>query len=112
AAYPIVASKGSWEDGLYAASRFLMIGLWLVSAVVLPLALFAAPLVRFFFGPDFAAAAPVARILLLAALVYSARRLLNDCFQGLGAPKVGSFGEVATWVGLAAGLPVLEHRGI
>ena len=111
-AYPIVASKRSRQEGLCTATRFMVIGLGIVTAVIVPLAVFSRTLVRFFLGPDFAGAAPVTRVLLIAALVYSARRILSDCFQGLGAPKVGSLGEVATWVGLAATLPILLHRGI
>jgi hypothetical protein len=111
-AYPTVASKGSRQEGLSTAMRFMLIGLAVVTAVVVPIAVFSTTLVRFFFGPDFAGAALVTRVLLIAALIYSARRILSDCFQGLGAPKVGSLGEVATWVGLAVTLPLLLHRGI
>lgn len=48
----------------------------------------------FFFGSSFAGAAPVTRLLLIATLLYCARRVLTDAARGAGYPTVGSVAEL------------------
>src|SRR5204863_5308796 len=84
----------------------LYLGLLLASAgtVVVALELGVGRLVPRLFGPDFGAAVPATRILLVAALVLATRRVLSDLAQGAGNPGIGALAEAAYMV---VALPVL-----
>jgi len=75
---------------------------WLTAVVtvvtVVTLEVLMGKLVVFFFGHDFAGAVPIARILLVAALLMSCRRVLADGARGAGRPTLGSIGEVVSWI--------------
>src|SRR6185369_9109730 len=57
-----------------------------------------AKLVEIFFGSQFDAATPIARILLVATLFMCARRVLTDGVNGLGRPGLGTIAEISSWV--------------
>ena len=50
-------------------------------------------------------------VLLLAALLHSLRRVLNDCARGLNKPELGLTAEVASWVPLLFGFLIFGHSG-
>jgi O-antigen/teichoic acid export membrane protein len=103
-AYPHIASKGDPGEQRRAMWRFVLattalalltvIALWLLLPVLLPL----------FFGPPFAAAVPVSKILLIAAALLSMRRILAEAMKGAGNPAAGSIAEVVSLIVLSPAL--------
>lgn len=73
-------------------------------------------LVPFFFGQEFSEAVGITRILLIAALLYSARRILTDAARGAGHVAIGTVGEVASWIFLLPAIallaPLLGTEGV
>jgi O-antigen/teichoic acid export membrane protein len=114
-AYPRIAARRGDE-----AWRELWPFFWLATgsaaAVVLVLELTVGWLVPVFFGDEFAGAVPLTRILLVAALFLSTRRVLTDGAQGLGRPGLGTIAEVSSWVFLLPALgiftPIWAARGV
>lgn len=114
-AYPRIARR-SGEEARKEMWQFFWLAVGGSSLVVAGLELTVAPLGRLFFGPDFAGAAPLARILLVGALFLSARRVLTDGAQGLGRPGLGTVAELASWAfllpALAVFTPLFGARGV
>jgi len=97
-AAPAAARAALWR-------RFwLTVGLCTVVVAVLEAA--AGVLVPLFFGDEFSGAVPVTRILLLAALFLSARRVLTDGARGAGLPGAGTVAEAVSWLVLVPALAV------
>jgi O-antigen/teichoic acid export membrane protein len=106
-AYPRVASASSASEARRLSWRYFWLALAISLAVVIPLELGAASLISFFFGPEFAEATSVARILLLGTVILGARRVLADGARGMGYPGVGTLAEVGSWVALLPALALL-----
>lgn len=114
-ALPAVARLESSRERLEAAKRFIRLTFLLAAALSIPVLVFAPELIGLFFGPSFEAAASAARLLLVAATVFSTNRVLGAVLQGLGRPLAVGLGELAgvavTVVGLAVLLPTLGLAG-
>jgi O-antigen/teichoic acid export membrane protein len=50
--------------------------------------------VNLFYGEEYSGATTIARVLLVAAVLWSLRRVLTDGSRGLGRPMIGTVGEV------------------
>ena len=97
-AYPNVAAN---EDGLGARRKilvFTIMTLVLCGATVLVTEMALPFLVPRLFGPSFAPAVGVARILLISALLFGLRRVLSECARGAGRPALGSIAEAVSLV--------------
>lgn len=106
-AYPQVAG----EPDRGAARRKMWRYFWLTVAacglVVAVIEVVAGWLVPLFFGEEFRDAVGITRILLIAALLYSARRILTDAARGEGHITVGTVGEIASWACLVPSVALL-----
>ena len=106
-AYPAVASQSSLADRRRAVWRYFLLGVALATFVIGALELVTGRLVEIFFGGEFDSATPIARVLLLATLFMSARRVLTDGVNGLGRPGLGTIAEISSWVLLVPTIAVL-----
>lgn len=99
-AYPHIAAQ---DPAASRAStwRFFWAAVGFSALTVLVLEFAVSFLVPLFFGNAFAPAIPVARILLVASLLASARRILAEGMKGAGQPGAGTAAEVASWLYLA-----------
>jgi O-antigen/teichoic acid export membrane protein len=114
-ALPSLARLEVLEERARAARRFVVLTIALSALVTAPLIVLAPTLITFFFGSAFAPVANVARILLVAAVVFSTNRVLTAILNGIGRPLDAGVGEtlalVATVGGLAVLLPTLGLTG-
>jgi O-antigen/teichoic acid export membrane protein len=106
-AYPQVAREPRARARRAAIWRFSVFAAVLCGAIVLLLEALVGALVPLLFGSEFIGAVSIARVLLLAALLISVRRVLADAARGAGYTGAGSVAEVASWVALGASLPLL-----
>jgi O-antigen/teichoic acid export membrane protein len=105
--YPHVAPEPDRAVGRGRVLRYLALTLVLCGTIVAALEVMIPTLLPWLFGADFAAAVPVARILLLGSIPLAARRVLSDGLRGLGKPTAGTFAELVTWAALVPMLAVL-----
>jgi O-antigen/teichoic acid export membrane protein/O-antigen ligase len=110
-AYPRVAASPDRAEGRRVLWKYFFVGVVVTGALVAVLVGTADKLVRIFFGSDFAAAVPVARILLLGTFFSAVRRILTDGLRGLGHPGIGTIAEVSSWVFLVPAFVVLLPHG-
>ena len=114
-AYPRVASQKG-HQARAEMWQFFWLAVVASTLVVAVLELTVSELVPFFFTSRFTGAVPLTRILLIAALFLSARRILTDGVQGLGKPGLGTVAEVSSWVFLVPALavftPLFDARGV
>jgi O-antigen/teichoic acid export membrane protein len=101
-AFPVTARGRGGGGGSYVG---LTIALMLAIGVALELA--AGRLVPFFFGADFADSVSVARILVVAAVLFGIRRVLIDVSLGAGRPLAGTVSELVAGVALVAAMAAL-----
>jgi O-antigen/teichoic acid export membrane protein len=112
---PVIASLRAPAERVAAATRY--VGWVLVGAtcIALPMVAFTPLLIRVLFGEQFLAATGVARVLLLAAILLSANRVIGAVLKGVGRPLDAGLAEglslVATVAGLMLLLPRLELLG-
>ncbi|HEU4364080.1 MAG TPA: oligosaccharide flippase family protein, partial [Candidatus Krumholzibacteria bacterium] len=112
---PVVASLRDPAERVAAATRY--VGWVLVggACVALPMVAFTPLLIRVLFGESFLGAAGVARVLLLAAILLSANRVIGAVLKGVGRPLDAGMAEClslgTTVAGLALLLPRLELLG-
>jgi O-antigen/teichoic acid export membrane protein/O-antigen ligase len=106
-AYPHVASQPDPAHARRSLWRYFFVGVAIAGIVIAVLELGSAQLVSFFFGDEFDAAIPIARVLLVATLFMCARRVLTDGVNGLGRPGLGTLAEVVSWVLLVPTIAVL-----
>lgn len=106
-AYPHVAVKESLADARRSVWRYLAFTAALTLVVIGALELAAGQLMALFFGEEFLAAVPIARILLIAGFFWSLRRTLTDGARGAGLPLLGSLAEIVSWVVLPIGIAIL-----
>jgi O-antigen/teichoic acid export membrane protein len=105
-AYPTIANSSDLE-GRKRLKRFVLVTAGLSLVIVAALELTAGLLVPFFFGHEFEGAAPLMRILVLAAAVTAVRRVLTEGARGRGKPEIGSIAELISWVVLLPALAIL-----
>lgn len=106
-AYPNVAGRTDARDATRAMWRFTAIGVAAALVITVLLELTVGRLITFFFGQSFAAADDVARVLLVAALLAGARRVLSDAARGADHPLAGTMAEIAAWAVLVPAMIVL-----
>ncbi len=115
-AYPAVAARPHPDAARRAMWRFFTLTFIAAALLVIGLEVIAAWLISFFFGPEFEAAIPVTRILLVGAPFLAARRVLTDASRGAGLPGMGSVGELASWAilvpAVAVGASLSGVRGV
>jgi O-antigen/teichoic acid export membrane protein len=71
------------------------------------------PLVSILFGRPFVAAVPVARVLLVGALFFSARRILAEGLKGAGYPAAGTVAEIVSLIVIFGALiPLIQVFGL
>jgi O-antigen/teichoic acid export membrane protein len=109
-AYPNIAGRSDPASAKRAIWRFFWLTAALCTLTVLALELAVGTLLPFFFGDAFADATPIARILLVAGLFLSLRRILSDVARGAGRAGLGTVGEISSWVFLLPSLAVLAAR--
>lgn len=110
-AFPSVAERKDDRAARRAMWRFSTLSLVACSGIVLVLEILAERLVVLFFGAEFEASAPLARILLLAALLAGVRRVLADGVRGIGHPGLGTLAEVVSWVCFVPAMAILAPGG-
>ena len=110
-AYPLVAAA-STDDAPGLVLRFVG-GTTALNAIGSTVLILAMPwLVPLFFGTEFAAATPVAQVLVVGTALLATRRVLVEGLRGLGRPDVSTIAEVAVWPWLAVMGPLLAaHHG-
>ena len=106
-AYPNVAGRRDADDATRAMWRFAALGTGAALAITVVLELTVDRLIEVLFGPSFVSAAGVARVLLIAALLAGARRVLSDAARGANRPLVGTVAEVISWVCLLPAMVLL-----
>jgi O-antigen/teichoic acid export membrane protein len=115
AALPAVAAKSSRDEQRLAARRYVSGTLVISLAVAIPLLVFAPTILRLAFGGEFAGAADVTRVLVVASVVLGTSRVLGAVLKGANRPLEATIAEGAglavTLVGLATLLPVLDTMG-
>jgi O-antigen/teichoic acid export membrane protein/O-antigen ligase len=110
-AYPRVAASPDRTEGRRVLWKYFFVGVVVTGAAVAILVVTADMLVGIFFGSDFAAAVPVAQILLFGTFFSAVRRVLTDGLRGLGHPGVGTIAEVSSWIVLVPAFVVLLPHG-
>lgn len=109
-AYPYVSAETDPAAAKAKAWRFFWAVLGLSTTVALVLGLSAGWVVPFLFGDSFTGAVPIARILLVSAVLLSARRILAEGMRGAGYPSANSVAEAASWAWLLPALAVFVPR--
>jgi O-antigen/teichoic acid export membrane protein len=99
-AYPQIAAQDPWRRRA-STWRFFFAAVTFSAVAVAALEVAVGYLVPLLFGSAFAPAIPIARILLVASLLASARRILAEGMKGAGHPGAGTAAEVASWLFLA-----------
>jgi O-antigen/teichoic acid export membrane protein len=97
-ANPFVASSETHGRARRRMWRFSWAAIPLYVPVIVVLWILAPQLVSFFFGTQFAHAAPLTRLLLIATALYCARTVLTDAARGAGYPVAGSVAEVVATI--------------
>ena len=83
-AFPALSAMRDKSSAKRTVTRFFIAVVSLNIIIAIPLMIFMAALIKIFFGDNFAPAASIARILLVGAILYSARRILVEGLRGLG----------------------------
>ena len=110
-AYPRVAASPDAIAARRATWRFVALTGVMSLLVVGALEISAGWLVPFFFGEEFLPAVPLARIMLIAAVLWSLRITLADAVRGAGLPALGSAAELASVITLPLALAILLPLG-
>jgi O-antigen/teichoic acid export membrane protein len=115
-ANPEIARQPTHEAARRSMWRFFWISVPFYLGVVILLWIAAPALARFLFGPEFAQAGGISRILLIATALFCARRVLADAARGAGYPGIGSIAEVFAFVSVlplfAAFIPTWGVDGV
>jgi O-antigen/teichoic acid export membrane protein len=110
-AYPHVAAERDTRARTRSIIRFVTMALLLCGATVIGVEVAVPLLVPLLFGSAFHAAISVARILLISALFFGLRRVLNECSRGAGRPGLGSIAEIVSLVILLPAVMLLYGDG-
>jgi len=106
-AYPNVAGRLDRREAEHAMWKFTAIAAAAAVVIIVGLEFTVGWLIVLFFGPSFAAAAGVARVLLIAAFFLGVRRVLSDAARGAHRPLAGSVAEITSWAVLIPALFIL-----
>lgn len=106
-ALPIMASLDDADERRRLARAVIGVTLTASALLTLPLLAAAGALLDLLFGSEFAAVAPVARILLVASVVLSVNRAIESVLIGIGRPADAAKAEILTLPVTATGLIVL-----
>lgn len=109
-AFPRVASARGTDHAVRSALDAVALASAFALVVVIGLELIIGWLIPFLFGEAFASSVPIARVLLLSALLLSVRRIVGDVMRGGGAPLPSTSAEVLSWVVYAALVVPMVHR--
>ena len=96
--FPKIAAATSQRAKYGVAVRALQGGLAVAVAGAVALIVLTPVAFRLLYGADFAAAIPVAQVLLVAAIAAATKGLLGDAFRGLGRPTVWLWAELVSLV--------------
>jgi O-antigen/teichoic acid export membrane protein len=111
-AFPRVAAARGTDHAVRSALDAVGLITAFAAFVVIFLELIVGWLIPFLFGDDFAASVPIARVLLISALLLSVRRVIGDVMRGGGAPLPSTSAEVISWVVYGAlAVPLVHHHG-
>jgi O-antigen/teichoic acid export membrane protein len=114
-ATPVIARTDDSDERAAKAARYTKLTLVVSAATAVPLLVAVPRVIQFCFGHEFLGAGHVARLLLLASIVYGASRVLGGTLRALGRPldaaACDSLALVVTLVGLAALLPTIGILG-
>jgi O-antigen/teichoic acid export membrane protein len=105
-ATPTVAGRSDHREAVATMWRFFWLAVPFYLSLAALLWLAAPALTEFFFGSAFARSAGISRILLVASVLYCARRVLSDSARGAGYPAIGSIAEVASLASALAGFAI------
>jgi len=106
-AYPTVAAKRTPTEARRSIWRFFW-GTVAISAVIVAVIWVLADwLVPLLFGAAFDDAVGLTRILLISALLFSARRILTDATRGVGYAGLGTLAELLSWLVLVPAVALL-----
>lgn len=106
-AYPTISAKEDLKGikrmiwRLVLASGVLNVFIVGVLWLVMPF------LIHLFFGEAFIASTPLARILIIGALMLSFRRIIVECARGLGRPEISTYAELCMYPWLLVSIPLL-----
>ena len=106
-ALPSVARVDDPVERTAAVRRFFVITLLVTTAVTVPMIVAAPALIRLFFGADFEAAGDIARVVLVAAAIFSANRTLSAVMRALNRPLAAGVAELGVLLATVAALAVL-----
>jgi O-antigen/teichoic acid export membrane protein len=109
-AFPRVAAARGTDHAVRSALDAVGLITAFAAFVVIFLELIVGWLIPFLFGDAFAASVPIARVLLISALLLSIRRVIGDVMRGGGAPLPSTSAEVISWVVYGALVVPLVHR--
>ena len=114
-AMPKVARLRPGPERTVLAVRFVAIVFVASSLVSVPMLVFVPLLIKWLFGTSYAGAGGVARVLLVAAVVFNVGRLLSTLLKAVGQPLDAGIAEFvalgATAISLAALLPLFGLMG-
>jgi O-antigen/teichoic acid export membrane protein len=105
--YPHIAAEKDAARAWHSMWRFVGLAAVVCTALVLVLELTVGWLLPLFFGAEFSDAVSLARLLIIATLLTSVRRVLGDSVRGVGHPSLGSIAEVLSWIVLLPCLALL-----
>lgn len=108
-AFPRVASARGTDHAVRSALDAVALASAFALVVVIGLELIIGWLIPFLFGDAFESSVPIARVLLLSALLLSFRRIVGDVMRGGGAPLPSTSAEVVSWVVYAALVVPMVH---
>ena len=115
AVLPVVAALKDPAERIATATRYIGWVLLGAACVTVPMVIFTPLLIRVLFGEAFLGAAPVARVLLVAAVFLSTNRVIGAVLKAIGRPLDAGMAEclslAVTVAGLALLLPRLELLG-
>lgn len=109
-AFPRVAAARGTDHAVRSALDAVGLITAFAAVVVVFLELIVGWLIPFLFGDAFQASVPLARVLLISALLLSIRRVVGDVMRGGGAPLPSTSAEVLSWVVYGALVVPLVHK--
>lgn len=110
--FPRVAERVNSGGKKQIALEAILLTVVLAGAIVLTLILTVQLLIPFFFGDQYRAAIPVARILLVAAFFLAMRRVVGEALRGADLPMPATAAEAISWVVfVAAAVPLTISYG-
>jgi O-antigen/teichoic acid export membrane protein len=111
-AYPSVARRPDERQRRHVMWQFNTLAIVVCTAIVVALELAVGWLVPFLYGSAFTPAVPVARVLLIAGLFTSVRRIMSDGARGIGQPGIGSIAEFCSLAFLVPCLLISVQFGL